>query len=143
MDKYLVTYSAVYVVDGDSVSDAIDAGICEHEDAPEGTWDATLSTDADSIGDTWDGDTVIVCDTCGGRMLPDISTHDDYTTVNHGDTDDDDDTGDGYGWICMTPTCSEFDGDGVEVEDLVAVGVPYWVASRVCGLVDALGANHG
>jgi len=73
---------------------------------------------------TWDESTVCVCDGCGKPMLPNVSTLDD----------------DGCGWVCLSPACADYTANELEPDDLVAVGVPEWVARLVCGLVDELTA---
>jgi hypothetical protein len=75
------------------------------------------------VPDSWDESTVIVCDECNAPMLPNVSTMDE----------------EGCGWICLSFACDDYTGDELESDDLVAVGVPEWVARRVCGLVDRLG----
>ena len=72
--------------------------------------------------DTWTRDTVIVCDACKEPMLPNLSTWDEEGCV----------------WICLTVGCSDYTAEELDIEDLTAVGVPEWVASRIVGLVESL-----
>jgi hypothetical protein len=69
-------------------------------------------------------DSVLVCDTCNSRMIPNIST--------------DDGDGEGCGWTCTSPTCSEYAGSELEVEDLVACGCPAWLADRLVAIIDGV-----
>ena len=41
MSKWCVTYEAVYFVEADTEQEAIENGIYEHEDLPDGYWRAT------------------------------------------------------------------------------------------------------
>jgi hypothetical protein len=62
----------------------------------------------------------LVCDACGERMLPNVSTWD----------------ADGCAWICTNGDCSDFSGDELDMDDLLAVGVPAWVAVVIESLAD-------
>lgn len=64
---------------------------------------------------------VIVCD-CGEPMLPNLSTED----------------SEGMAWNCTNSSCRDFTGGEIEAEDLIACGVPEWVAHRIEALSDAL-----
>lgn len=68
----------------------------------------------------WNLEDVYTCDGCEEPMIANISTGDN----------------DGYGWICTTGNCPEFSGGEIEAEDLIAVGVPEWVAKRIEALAD-------
>jgi hypothetical protein len=68
----------------------------------------------------WTVETVIKCDECNCPMLPNVSTWD----------------SDGCAWICATPDCAANTVSELEPEDLIAVGVPAWVAYWVAGVVD-------
>jgi hypothetical protein len=70
----------------------------------------------------WTEDTVIVCDHCDQKMFPNISTWDD----------------EGCGWNCTTYGCGDWSGGEIEAEDLVVLGVPYWIAERIESLSDAI-----
>jgi hypothetical protein len=73
----------------------------------------------------WTEDTVIVCAHCDQKMFPNISTWD-Y------------EDGGGCAWNCMTYGCGDWSGSEIEAEDLVALGVPYWIAERVEALSNAV-----
>lgn len=77
----------------------------------------------------WTRETVLVCDGCNKPMIPNLSTWDD------GDGNPDDA---GYGWSCTTYGCGDFTGGEIEAEDLVALGVPEWVAERIEALSNAV-----
>lgn len=70
----------------------------------------------------WTEDTVIVCDGCDQKMFPNISTWDD----------------EGCAWNCTTYGCGDWSGGEIEAEDLVVLGVPYWIAERIESLSDAI-----
>lgn len=40
MTKWVVSYEATYIVEADTEEEAIENGICEHEDLPDGIWEA-------------------------------------------------------------------------------------------------------
>jgi hypothetical protein len=71
---------------------------------------------------TWTEETVIKCDGCNQPMIPNLSTWDEEGCV----------------WSCTTFNCSDFTGGEIEAEDLIAVGVPEWVAKRIHALADAV-----
>lgn len=71
--------------------------------------------------DIFTRETVVECD-CGSPMLPNISTGD-Y---------------DGYGWICLNTNCDDYTANEIETEDLIAVGVPGWIAIELAGLIENL-----
>lgn len=66
-------------------------------------------------------ESVITC-ICGEGMFPNISTEDE----------------EGYGWSCTTLDCGDYTANEIEPEDLVAVGVPEWVAIRLVTLIEDL-----
>jgi hypothetical protein len=70
----------------------------------------------------WTRETVIECDGCNKPMIPNVSTMDE----------------DGCGWSCTTYGCGDFTGSEIEAEDLIALGVPAWVAERMESLSNAL-----
>jgi hypothetical protein len=70
----------------------------------------------------WTREEVLVCDGCNKPMIPNISTYDD----------------EGYGWSCTTYGCGDFTGGEIEAEDLIALGVPEWVAERMEALSNAV-----
>jgi hypothetical protein len=70
----------------------------------------------------WTEDTVIVCYHCDQKMFPNISTWDD----------------EGCAWNCTTYGCGDWSGSEIEAEDLVVLGVPYWIAERIESLSDAI-----
>ena len=65
--------------------------------------------------------TVCECN-CGAPMFPNISTGDE----------------DGYGWTCTVISCGDYTAPELEPEDLVAVGVPEWVAINLVTLIESL-----
>lgn len=71
-------------------------------------------------------DSVLVCDTCHSRMVPNVST--------------DDGDGEGCGWTCVSPLCSEYAGSELEPDDLIACGCPEWLADRLVAIIDGM---HG
>lgn len=60
MPQYEVTYTATYTVDATDEDDAVDAAIYEHEENPDGSWDAqeapviTNEPDAETLGQELD-----------------------------------------------------------------------------------------
>lgn len=70
----------------------------------------------------FDQDNVLSCDRCGQWMIPNISTGDE----------------EGYGWICTSEDCPDFNGYELETEDLILCGVPAWVAIRIAALVERI-----
>ena len=72
----------------------------------------------DTMPELWTRETVIMCDECNCPMLPNVSTWD----------------SDGCAWICATPDCADNTVSELEPEDLIAVGVPAWVAVWVAGI---------
>lgn len=73
-------------------------------------------------------DQLVTCEECGSPMLPNLSTEDE----------------DGYGWACVNVTCADgrHEADEVEAEDLVAVGVPEWLAILVERAIERLAAER-
>ena len=69
---------------------------------------------------SWARNEVIECDGCNAPMLPNVST-----------------------WICATVDCGDYSGDELESEDLVAVGVPEWVAVWLAGHIENLTSAAG
>jgi hypothetical protein len=59
---------------------------------------------------------------CGEPMFPNISTGDE----------------EGYGWICTVIDCGDYTAPELEPEDLIAVGVPEWVANNLVSLIESL-----
>ena len=43
MKTYVITYTATYAVEAANLDDAIEAAIQEHENLPNGTWDAEVA----------------------------------------------------------------------------------------------------
>lgn len=109
-------YGAIFDVDECGCAAEGIPCICELVDECGHEWDETGSAPQ------WTRETVIVCDGCNRPMLPNVSTLDN----------------EGCAWICLTPNCSDFTGDEIEVEDLTAVGVPEWVAELLAALFDKI-----
>ena len=71
---------------------------------------------------TWTREAVVKCAHCGSPMIPDISSWDDK----------------GCAWNCTTYGCPDWEGGGIEAEDLVSLGCPEWVAERMEALAEAV-----
>jgi len=65
---------------------------------------------------------VLICDECGKPTFPNLSLGDE----------------DGYAWSCTTLGCPDYFANEIEAEDLIAVGVPEWVAERIADLIEKL-----
>lgn len=69
----------------------------------------------------WTRDTVVTC-ICDQPMFPNISTGDE----------------EGFGWSCTTIGCGDYTANEIQAEDLVAVGVPEWVANRLVTFIESV-----
>lgn len=70
---------------------------------------------------------LVQCSDCKHPMLPNLSTQ----------------TEEGTGWSCLTRGCPQYTADEIEAEDLVACGVPEWVANRLVILIGELTEELG
>lgn len=61
----------------------------------------------------------MTCDTCGERMLPNVSTLD----------------AEGCLWICINPRCPELHAEELDAADLEEAGVPQALAGRLARLI--------